>query len=276
MDLWLVEGHTSGYSVNWKVRQVIHQETTRYQELSIVDTVEFGRALVLDGNVQTTVGDEFFYHEMIAHVPLFTHPEPRRVLVIGGGDGGTVREVVKHTSVAQVDLVEIDERVIVNCRRYLPELSCALDNPRVNVIIADGLEYVQNCPAVYDVVIIDSCDPIGPAAGLFSHGFYAQINNILRDDGLMVAQTQSPLYNRELVKSVSQSLKKLFPIKMVYLTTVPTYMSGFWTFTLASKEYHPLKFRRGALLPFSTRYYTPEIHQAAFVLPKFLQELLMD
>lgn len=276
MDLWLVEGHTPGYRVNWKIRQIIHRETTDYQALSIVDTVEFGRALVLDGNVQTTVGDEFFYHEMIAHVPLFTHPAPRRVLIIGGGDGGTVREVVKHAGVSQVDLVEIDKQVIINCRRYLPELSCQLDNPKVNLIIDDGREYVKNCPNLYDIVIIDSCDPVGPAAGLFRHSFYEQVHRLLRDDGLMVAQTQSPLFNRELVRAVNRSLGRLFPYTSVYLTTVPTYMSSFWTFTMASKKHDPLNIEIKEPLPITTRYYTPQIHQAAFVLPRFIQKMLAD
>ena len=274
MELWLIEEHTPGYSVNWKIKQTIHTEKTAFQRLAVVETVDFGRALILDGIVQVTQTDEFIYHEMIAHVPLFTHPNPQNVLVIGGGDGGTVREILKHPQV-QVDLVEIDARVIENCRRFLPELGQALEDPRVQIVVADGIEYVKQTEKRYDIVIIDSSDPIGPATGLFSQEFYQGVYRVLKADGLMVAQTESPIFNKELLSGVYADLQELFPLAYVYLTCVPSYIAGFWTFSLASKKYDPLQpVRKPSLAEGAFRYYTPEIHHATFVLPPFVQKVL--
>lgn len=277
MELWMVERHTPGYSVKWKIRKTLHTEKTPYQELAVVETEELGRALVLDGNVQITRADEFIYHEMIAHVPLFTHPNPRRVLVIGGGDGATVREVIKHPQ-TQVDLVEIDERVIENSRQYFPELGEAFKDPRVQVIIDDGIEYVKRTDKQYDVVLIDSSDPIGPAVGLFSEDFYQNVYQILNSDGIMVSQTESPLFYKKFFSEVYNTLSRVFPITQVYLTCVPSYIAGFWTFSMGSKKYRPLQ---PARVPetekkWNFRYYTPEVHKAAFALPRFVQELLTD
>ncbi|NLC07094.1 MAG: polyamine aminopropyltransferase [Syntrophomonadaceae bacterium] len=275
MELWLVEQHTPGYRVNWKLKRTIYTEKTPYQELAIVETVDFGRALVLDGIVQVTLDDEFIYHEMITHVPLFTHPNPKDVLVIGGGDGATVREILKHPQ-TNVDLVEIDERVINASRQYLPEIGKALDDPRVRIVVDDGIKYVKQTDKKYDVILIDSSDPIGPATGLFSREFYQDVYRVLNDDGLMVAQTESPLFNKELLAGVYQNLSEIFPLSRVYLTCIPTYIAGFWTFSLASKKYDPLQLNPSSkdLSDMAFRYYTPAVHQAAFVLPRFVQEVL--
>jgi len=275
MELWLVEEHTPGYSVNWKVMQTLHTEKTPFQELAVVETKDFGRALILDGIVQITLADEFIYHEMIVHVPLFTHPYPKEILIIGGGDGAAVREVLKH-SPAQVDLIEIDKRVIEACRRYLPEVGGSLDDPRVRIVVDDGLQYVKRTERKYDVVLIDSSDPIGPATGLFGREFYQDVYRVLKDDGIMVAQTESPVFNKELLAGVSKNLQEIFPISRVYLTCIPSYITGFWTFTMASKQYDPLQPTRLTREPigFDFRYYTKEVHQAAFVLPLFVKEIV--
>jgi spermidine synthase len=275
MELWLVEEHTPGYSVNWKVRQTLYTEKTPYQELAVVETEDFGKALILDGIVQVTLADEFIYHEMIAHVPLFTHPDPQKILIIGGGDGATVREVLKH-SPAQVDLVEIDKQVIEACRRYLPEVGGSFEDSRVQIIIDDGLKYVKQTQQKYDVVLIDSSDPIGPATGLFGREFYQDVYQVLKDDGIMVAQTESPIFNKELLAGVSKNLQELFPIARVYLTCIPSYIAGFWTFSMASKHYDPLQPARpkGIGNDMNFQYYSPEVHQAAFVLPRFVQQVV--
>lgn len=277
MELWFKEIETKDLHIGFRVSNVLHREQSQYQDIAILDTPTFGRMLVLDGIVQTTVQDEFFYHEMIAHVPLFSHPNPRRVLVIGGGDGGTVREVLKHESVEHVDLVEIDGRVIELCKEYLPELSHALDDPRVAIKVTDGLEYVKSVRGEYDVVIVDSSDPLGPAVGLFREDFYRDVVGVLKDDGLMVAQTESPWLTPDVVRDVVQAIGNAFDSHAyLYLTSVPIYSLGVWSFTLGTKGIDPRRPRLALdeMPPFETKYYTPEIHAAAFALPRFTRELL--
>jgi len=272
---WLIDDHTPGYGLMLRIDRTVYSEQTPYQHLAIVDTTEFGRALVLDGIIQTTVADEFIYHEMIAHVPLFTHPQPRHVLIIGGGDGGTAREVLKHSSVERIDLVEIDASVVNACRKYLPETACAFDDPRVNVIYGDGVEYVRQRRNLYDVVIVDSSDPVGPAVELFGREFYSNVYACLKENGVFVAQTDSPTFSKDLFQRVYHDIKSIFPVTMVYLTCIPSYITGFWSFTLGSKSYHPLKdFREDPEV--ETRYYTPQLHQACFVLPKSIEKLLAE
>ncbi|NPV28389.1 MAG: polyamine aminopropyltransferase [Firmicutes bacterium] len=273
MTFWLIEDHTPGYSVKWRIHKTIYTEQTPYQHLAIVDTVEFGRALVLDGIIQTTVSDEFIYHEMIAHVPMFTHPNPRQILIVGGGDGGTAREVLKHPTVEKVDLVEIDERVITACRTYLPETASAFEDPRLNVIIDNGVNYVRQQKEKYDVLIVDSSDPVGPAIELFDKEFYRSVHHSLQEDGLFVAQTDSPHFSQQIFQRVYRDIKSIFPMVAVYLACIPSYISGYWSFTLGSKCYHPVQDCRVNSL-IKTRYYTPELHRASFVLPRFIQELL--
>ncbi len=273
MTFWLIEDHTSGYSVKWRIHKTIYTEQTPYQHLAIVDTVEFGRALVLDGIIQITVSDEFIYHEMIAHVPIFTHRNPHRILIVGGGDGGTAREVLKHHTVEKVDLVEIDERVITACRTYLPETARAFEDARINIIIDNGVDYVSRQKDKYDVIIVDSSDPVGPATELFSKEFYGNVFHALKADGLFAAQTDSPFFSRRIFQRIYQDIKAIFPLVNVYLTCIPSYISGHWSFTLGSKRYHPIRdYRVNNLI--ETKYYTPELHEACFILPRFFQEML--
>lgn len=269
---WLVETQTPGYRTTWKLRRVLHEERTPYQHLQVVETEDFGRALVLDGCIQTTVGDEFIYHEMITHVPLNTHPHPERVLVIGGGDGGTVREVLRHTPVRRVDLVEIDAAVVAACRTFLPKTAHALDDPRVQVQIGDGVGWVRRCFGHYDVVLVDSSDPDGPAGGLFDDSFYQNVHRALRPGGLMVCQALSPFFHQGLIRAICQSLAGVFPIVRPYLAVIPTYPSGLHCFVLASKRHDPLQARNRLTGP--THWYSPQVHRAAFVLPPVVQALV--
>ncbi len=275
MEFWLNEKHTEGYSVNWKFSETLYTDTTDYQHLAVINTAEFGRALVLDGIIQTTEKDEFIYHEMIVHPVLMTHPNPQKILVIGGGDGGTIREAVRYRSVRQADLVEIDEKVIWASRNYLPQISCALSDQRVRILIEDGLEFVKHKKNCYDVIIVDSSDPVGPAIGLFGREFYQDVFNALTDDGILVAQTESPLFNRDLLASVNKIIGEIFPIARTYLTAVATYIGGFWSFTLGSKKNDPLEVSPdfSKLNDTNLKYYNKDIHKACFTLPNFVKEM---
>ncbi|MGI6611878.1 MAG: polyamine aminopropyltransferase [Limnochordia bacterium] len=274
MELWYTERQTDAVGLTLRVRRTLVSERTPFQHLAVLDTEQFGRVLVLDGMVQATEGDEFIYHEMICHVALHTHPSPRTVAVIGGGDGGAVREVLKHASVEKVVLVEIDSQVIEASRRYLPQVSLALSDPRVEIRVEDGLRHVKDSKETYDVVIVDSTEPVGAAVGLFSHEFYMDIFDSLREDGIVVAQTESPFYNKDLIKRCTAAMARLFPVTRLFLASIPTYPSGLWSFTLGSKEHDPLAVPAERCADIDTRYYTPDVHRAAFSLPRFVQELV--
>lgn len=272
-SVWLTEEQTPSYRTQWKVKQVLLDQQTPFQHLQVVETEDFGRALILDDAMQTTVGDEFIYHEMIAHVPLFTHPNPERVLVIGGGDGGTVREVLRHSGVKKVDMVEIDQAVIEACRRFLPEIASALDHPRLNLVVGDGLAWVAERREEYDAILVDSSDPVGPAEGLFNRAFYQNVYRALKPGGLFVAQVLSPFFHQSLIRDVYAEVSSLFPITLPYLAVVPTYPSGLHCFMMGSKRHHPV--RAGLREPaFKTRWYTPAVHRAAFSLPPVVAELV--
>ncbi len=275
MELYLTEQQTEHQRLSVRVSQTLHYEKTPYQELVIVETPQWGRLLALDGFFQTNDVDEFVYHEMGAHVPLFTHPSPRKVLVVGGGDGGMVREVVKHPAVEHVDLVEIDGRVIETCKQYFPNIAVALTgNPKVHVHVEDGIRWVKEHEAEYDVIIIDSSEPVGPGIGLFTPEFYASVYRALTGDGVMVAQTESPWTNAEVIKMAFRGISQSFPITRLYTCAVPTYPTGLWSFTLGSKRYDPLEAElEERFAGMETRYYTPGVHLAAFQLPRFIQEL---
>ncbi|MBO8142138.1 MAG: polyamine aminopropyltransferase [Firmicutes bacterium] len=274
MELWFTEKQTSSVGITCKVRRTLLEEHTGYQHMAVLETEQFGRMLVLDGMVQTTEADEFVYHEMIVHVAMNTHPRPRRVAVIGGGDGGTIREVLKHPSVEEAVLVEIDGRVVEAAREFLPSISRGLADPRVRIEIGDGVEHIRNAKEAYDVILIDSTEPVGAAVGLFSPEFYRDVCNALREDGLMVAQTESPFFNQELIRRTQAGIRASFPVTRLYLANIPTYPSGLWSFTVGSRRYDPLAVDPASIPPLDTRYYCPEIHHAAFRLPPFVRQLV--
>lgn len=273
MECWFTERGDS-FGLTCRVKAVLHRERSRYQEIVVYDTEAFGRLLTLDDVVMTSERDEFVYHEMLAHVPLVTHPRPRRVLVIGGGDGGVVREVLKHRAVEEVHLVEIDGRVLAAAREHLPTIASGLGDPRVRVTVGDGIEYVQGVRDAYDVIIVDSTDPVGPAVGLFREEFYRDVAAALAADGLFAAQTESPFFDAPLLKEVHLALRAIFPVTRLALFTVPTYPGGLWSLSLGSKAHDPLTAPLDRARGLATRYYSPEIHRAAFVLPPFVQEIL--
>jgi spermidine synthase len=275
MELWFTEKQTPNLGLSCKVKETLYRCRTKYQEIAIIDTFQYGKMLVLDGMVQTTVSDEFVYHEMIAHIPMRTHARPRNALVIGGGDGGAVREILKYPDVQKVTLVEIDDQVIEAAKRFLPEISSSLEDCRVDLQVADGIEYVRSLEDAYDIIIVDSTEPVGPAAGLFGSSFYEGVFRALKKDGILVAQTESPFINAELIRTVFHRIKAVFPYTYLYLASVPTYPSGLWSFTLGSKLYNPLQ-PAGSCVPANTKYYNPDIHISSFSLPHFVGDLLKD
>jgi len=278
-EVWFYESLFPLVRLGFKVKKTLASKKSPYQKIKILDTYEFGRVLVLDGIVQTTEADEFIYHEMLSHLPMLSHPHPERVLIIGGGDGGILREVLKHP-VKEVFLVEIDKEVIEFSKTYLPAICRnSFDDRRTNIIIDDGANFVKEWKGKFDVVIIDSSDPIGPAEVLFSSKFYRDVCNALSNgDGIFAQQTGSSFLQREEFPYVYKRLKKIFPFVTVFLSAVPTYVGGFFSFVFASKGIDPLRVclseieKRYEKFKLRTRYYNPEIHHASFVLPTYIKE----
>jgi spermidine synthase len=272
--LWYTEKQTEHFGITMKIKRTLHTEQTEFQKLEVVETEEFGNMLFLDGMVMTSQKDEFVYHEMMAHVPLFTHPKPEYVLVVGGGDGGVIREVLKHPSVKKVTLAEIDGKVIEYSKKYLPEIAGKLDDPRVEVKVGDGFMHIAQSENQYDCIMVDSTEPVGPAVNLFTKGFYAGISKALKEDGVFVAQTDNPWFKADLIKNVYHDVKEIFPITRLYTANIPTYPSGLWTFTIGSKKYDPIEVSDDRFFDLDSKYYTKEIHKAAFALPKFVSEII--
>ena len=263
------------------VRRTIARQRTAFQQMQVLETAAYGRALVLDDIVQTTEGDEFIYHEMMTHLPLMAHPNPRQVLVIGGGDGGIAREVLRHRSVERVVMVEIDPDVMQACRRYLPKIcGGAFGDSRLEVVVDDGAKYVRETSERFDVAIVDSPDPVGPATVLFVTEFYRNVARVLRGPGMMVCQTGSTFLQPREIGEAFRRLRLVFARVMPYVAAIPTYIGGFFGFLLASNRVQPLRvapavlearYRRARL---ACRYYTPAIHQACFALPANVRALL--
>ena len=273
LELWVEENHQGVLGLRYKVKRTLFSGESDYQRIDIVETEGFGRMLFNDSIAMVSERDEFAYHEMISHVPLFVHPGAERVLVIGGGDGGTVREVLRHPSVADVRLVEIDPLVVEGCREHLRQTAAALDDPRVEVTIGDGVQYAADTDQRYDLVIVDSTDPIGPATPLFGEAFYANVHRILNDNGIVVSQAESPYYEAERQQSMMRILSGLFRRFQIYNYVNLTYPGGLWSFTFAAKgDLCPIgDFDAGrvASSELEFQYYNAAVHRAAFVLPEF-------
>ncbi|MBU1141226.1 MAG: polyamine aminopropyltransferase, partial [Firmicutes bacterium] len=256
-------------------------EKTPYQQMDFYDSDGLGKFFTLDGIMMANEKDEFIYHEMIIHTPMSIHPNVEHVLVIGGGDGGSARELSKYAHLKSIDLVEIDERVVRACQIYLPAMTTGFDDSRVNLFFEDGLDYVKNTSKKYDLIIVDSTDPIGLGEGLFSKDFYQNCYRILTDEGILINQHESPYFERERkeMQRAHQKIKGLFPIASVYQAFIPTYPSGHWLFGFASKKWHPtLDFKASLVqkLGIKTKYYNDEIHVGSFGLPNYVKEALSD
>ena len=279
MELWFSEQHTANVRFSLKAERQLFSEVSEYQRVDIFETVEFGRALVLDGRIMITERDEFIYHEMITHVPLCVNPLIRKVLLIGGGDGGSARELLKYDTIETIDLVEIDEAVVRACRKFISQTASCLDNPRVEVQIGDGLKYVRRHADEYDLIIIDYTDPLGVGEGLFTKEFYGNCFAALRENGIMINQHENPFYVRD-AQAMERAHKRLagsFPIVRVYQINIPSYPAGQWLFGFASKKLHPTSgadFSAWKELNIQTRYYNPKIHAGAFALPTYVLKKL--
>ncbi|MGE1062689.1 polyamine aminopropyltransferase [Megasphaera paucivorans] len=272
-----VTEHQSPYlDLSAEVSEVLYKGKSEFQDIEVVESKEFGRMLVLDGVFQTSIKDEFMYHEMIAHIPLFLHPNPKNVLIIGGGDGGAAREVVRHPEVEKVTMVDIDGKVIELSKKYFPEIAKAMleNNPKLTVKVGDGIGFMAQAEAYYDVIIVDCSDPIGPGEGLFTYEFYKNTYKALKPDGLFVQQTESPFMHQPLIQKIWKSVSEIFPITRLYTTFIPLYPSGMHCFTIGSKKYDPLTWKPNRAQTFKTRYYNEGIQRSAFVLPNFVKELL--
>lgn len=268
----------AGFGIAIKVKEVLFSEQSPFQKVEIIDTDSaLGKILTLDDLMMTTEGDEYFYHEMIAHIPMMSHKNPKSILVIGGGDGGTVREVLKHDTVEKVVLCEIDGMVIDACKKYLPTIAGKLDDSRVEVLVQDAIEYIKNKENEFDIVLIDSTDPMGPGEGLFTEEFYTNVRKSLKKGGIVAAQSESPVVNKEEIKKMYTLLKKVFPITSTYTSPIPTYPGGYWAWAFCSQEVEPLSYideRRCEEITKTSKIYNKEYHKARFALPNFLKEIL--
>ena len=243
MELWYTEEHTKNVRFSIKVDKHLVSKQSEFQRIDVFESYEFGRFLTLDGFMMLTEKDEFIYHEMMVHVPMAVKPKVKKVLVIGAGDGGTVRELVKYETIEQIDMVEIDKMVVDVCREYLPITSNKLDDPRVNIFFEDGLKFVRSKVNEYDLILVDSTDPFGPGEDLFTREFYGNCFNALKENGIFVNQHESPYYkaDAEATKRAHRQLKAVFPFATVYQLHIPTYPSGHWLFGFATKGLHPIK-----------------------------------
>jgi spermidine synthase len=277
---WFDETLYRDIGQRFAVSKVIFRERTEHQDLVIFENPVMGRMLALDGVIQTAEGDEFVYHEMLTHVPILAHGGARRVLIVGGGDGGMAREALKHRAVERVTMVEIDRGVVDLCTTYLPSIGAeAFKNPRLDLVIADGAAYVKTCQDRFDVIIIDSTDPQGPGAVLFTREFYADCKRCLAPGGILVTQNGVPFLQPDELRNTAQRLGSLFADTAFYVAAVPSYYGGFMAFGWGSDNAEPRRVgpqeiaRRFAAAGIATRYYTPSLHAASFALPRFIEKL---
>ena len=273
---WFSEEHDySGSSIGFRVTKKLHEEKTPFQTIAIYDTTDWGKLMTIDGCMMVSTRDNFVYHEMMSHPALYTHADPKNVVIIGGGDCGTLREVLKHESVDNAIQVEIDERVTRLAEKYFPELCESNNDPRAQLLFIDGIKWMAECePDSLDVVIVDSTDPIGPAEGLFNEAFYQSCLKALRPDGIIVQQSESPLAHLPLLTDIRSALTTAgFESLHTICFPQPCYPSGWWSGTMARKRGKLDGFREAAAAakPFATQYYNLDIHKAALAQPEFLK-----
>ena len=281
MELWYTENHTDHVRFSLKVKEQLCNKQSEFQHITVLDTEEFGRILTLDGYLMVTEKDEFIYHDMIVHVPMATNLDIKKVLVIGAGDGGTIRELTRYQSIERIDMVEIDSMVVDVCKEYLQQTACSLEDPRVHIYYEDGLKFVRRYVNEYDLILVDSTDPFGPGEGLFTKEFYGNCYNALNEKGILVNQHESTYYDEyvEAMKRAHLRIKEMFPIAKVYQAHIPTYPSGHWLFGYASKHYDPLKDlqeEKWNSLGIKTKYYNTKLHTGSFALPNYVKEQLNE
>jgi len=275
------EQHAPGVGLTLDVSEILANEQSDFQRITFYRNPYLGVFFTLDGYIQLTEGDEFAYHDMIVHPAMAVNPDIKQVLVIGGGDGGTVRELCRYPSIQKIDMVEIDERVVRLSQKFLPSTACAIDNdPRLTNIYEDGLAYVKNAAtSQFDLIIVDSTDPIGSGEGLFSRAFYENCYRALNDKGILINQHESAFYpwDGHEMKRANDKIKSVFPIAKVYGFNMPAYASGYWYFGFAAKNLDPIADIRAEQwedLGLDTKYYNTELHKGAFALPSYVKKLL--
>ncbi|CAA7624151.1 spermidine synthase (putrescine aminopropyltransferase) [Magnetospirillum sp. LM-5] len=281
MSDWFRESLYDHWSQSFLISRELYRSQGGMQDIALFETPGFGRVLTLDGIIQVTTGDEFIYHEMLAHVPIYAHGAVRSVCVVGGGDGGMLREVLKHRSVEHAVLVEIDAAVVDFCRRHMPTVSAgAFDDPRCEIVIADGLKFMAETDRKFDLIVIDSTDPIGPGGVLFTEEFYQDCARCLTAEGIVVNQNGVPFLQGEEITDTWRRRRPHFADVGFYVAAVPTYVGGFMALGWASHSTRPRTegldqiHARFAAAPVTTRYYTPDLHRAAFALPRYIQDLI--
>lgn len=279
---WFEEvDNDNGVGLKIQISEQLFSKKSPFQQVDVYQTTHHGKLLTHDGLIMVTEKDEHVYHDMIVHVPMFTHPDPKNVLIIGGGDGGSAREVLRHKNVEKCVMVEIDPVVIEAAREHLPTTSCEFDNPKLELLVDDGVNYVAETNTKFDVIIIDSSDPIGPATPLFNKDFYKNVYNCLSANGVVVSQCESPYYHQKMQQVLVEILAEQFPKVHLYNYTNLTYPGGFWTFSFASKGLCPVsdfQTEKYAKTDLKFKYYNQGMHKGSFALPQFMidtyQELL--
>lgn len=279
MQFWFSEYHTENVRFSLKVDKQVYSEETEYFRIDVFDSYEYGRVLAIDGYIVAAEKDMFIYHEMLSHVPMAVHPNPRNILVFGAGDGGVIGELLKYPEVEHIDVVEVNEGVTEVCRKYFHGTAKALDNPKVTIHSGNALRYVRHVEEFYDVIVVDSAGTYGPGESLLSREFYGSCFKALKPDGIMVNQHQSPFYpddRRETIKAHKRIFES-FPISRVYQAHIPSYPAGFWLFGFASKKYHPVtdmcenRWKERGL---KTEYYNTNLHKGCFALPEYVEAML--
>ena len=277
MELWFTESHSDFARFSIKVGKHLYGESSEFQRIDVFESPGFGRFLTLDGLMMMTEKDEFAYHEMMVHVPMAVNPNIQKVLIIGAGDGGVVREAAKYNGITKMDMVEIDKQVVDVCRKYLPQTASALDDTRLNIHYQDGLKFVRKAKDEYDLIIVDSTDSEGPGEGLFTREFYGNCHNALRENGILVNQLGSPYYAADAAAMLRAygKLKHVFCVHAAYQAHIPTYPSGHWLFGYGSKKLNPGDINDNwEDLDIETKYYNTELHRGAFALPNYVKDML--
>jgi spermidine synthase len=274
MELWFKELHDSHSGITFKIKNFIYSGKSPFQKIDIFECETYGKVLTLDGMVMVTERDEFIYHEMISHPALRVHPNPEKVLIIGGGDGGTAREVLKYEEIKRVVMVEIDKEVVELSKKFLPSISCALDNPKLEILYADGVDYVRKCNEKFDVILLDTSDPVGPAEVLYRREFYENCKKCLAEGGILVTQAESPWAQLETIKKLLKEINGVFEKTEIFLAHIPTYPGGLWAFLMMGQDFDIKKVKRP--IKGSTRYYNDEIHMGMLALPQYLKEVLSE
>ena len=281
MEIWFSELHTDNVKLSVRIDRQIFSGASEYQRIDVFESEEFGKFIALDGAIVFSEKDEFIYDEMVTHVPMAVHPDVKNVLIIGGGDGGVAKELLRYPGIRSIDVVETDRLFVKVCKEIFPRLSAGLKDERVRVYYDDGLRFLRSKCEVYDLIINDSTDPFGYTEGLFTNEFYGSCYKALRKDGIMVYQHGSPFYSEDEMacRSMHRKAYRSFPISRVYQAHIPTCASGYWLFGFASKKYHPVtdfKPEKWNRLEIDTKYYTTNLHMGAFMLPRYVEALLEE